>query len=142
MVGHLALPKITNDYTPASLSYEIITNILKKELGFNGLVVTDALNMKALTKNYTSEEILIKAINAGVDLLLMPEDPQNAIKIIKEAILNGTITEERIDESVKKILSFKDSNIKDTYNDYLDVSYLNSSEHQNIINNIYSKSNS
>ena len=98
--------------------------------------------MKALTKNYTSEEILIKAINAGVDLLLMPEDPQNAIKIIKEAILNGTITEERIDESVKKILSFKDSNIKDTYNDYLDVSYLNSSEHQNIINNIYSKSNS
>ena len=142
MVGHLALPKITNDYTPASLSYEIITNILKKELGFNGLVVTDALNMKALTKNYTSEEILIKAINAGIDLLLMPEDPQNAIKIIKEAVLNGTITEERIDESVKKILSFKDSNIKDTYNDYLDVSYLNSSEHQNIINNIYSKSNS
>lgn len=142
MIGHLALPKITKDYTPASLSYEIITNLLKKKLGFKGLVVTDALNMQALTKNYSEKEILIKAINAGADLLLMPEDPVNAVKIIKEAVNGGLISEERINESVEKILSLKDSTIKNNYNEYLDVSYLNSSEHQDIINSIYSKSNS
>ena len=142
MISHLALPKITKDYTPASLSYEIITNLLKKKLGFKGLVVTDALNMQALTKNYSEKEILIKAINAGADLLLMPEDPVNAVKIIKEAVNGGLISEERINESVEKILSLKDSTIKNNYNEYLDVSYLNSSEHQDIINSIYSKSNS
>lgn len=142
MIGHLALPQITKDYTPASLSYEIITNLLKKKLGFKGLVVTDALNMQALTKNYSEKEILIKAINAGADLLLMPEDPVNAVKIIKEAVNEGLISEERINESVEKILSLKDSTIKNNYNEYLDVSYLNSSEHQDIINSIYSKSNS
>lgn len=142
MISHLALPKITKDYTPASLSYEIITNLLKKKLGFKGLVVTDALNMQALTKNYSEKEILIKAINAGADLLLMPEDPVNAVKTIKEAVNGGLISEERINESVEKILSLKDSTIKNNYNEYLDVSYLNSSEHQDIINSIYSKSNS
>ena len=142
MIGHLALPQITKDYTPASLSYEIITNLLKKKLDFKGLVVTDALNMQALTKNYSEKEILIKAINAGADLLLMPEDPVNAVKIIKEAVNGGLISEERINESVEKILSLKDSTIKNNYNEYLDVSYLNSSEHQDIINSIYSKSNS
>ena len=142
MISHLALPKITKDYTPASLSYEIITNLLKKKLGFKGLVVTDALNMQALTKNYSEKEILIKAINAGADLLLMPEDPVNAVKIIKEAVNGGLISEEKINESVEKILSLKDSTIKNNYNEYLDVSYLNSSEHQDIINSIYSKSNS
>ena len=142
MISHLALPKITKDYTPASLSYEIITNLLKKKLGFKGLVVTDALNMQALTKNYSEKEILIKAINAGADLLLMSEDPVNAVKIIKEAVNGGLISEERINESVEKILSLKDSTIKNNYNEYLDVSYLNSSEHQDIINSIYSKSNS
>ena len=142
MISHLALPKITKDYTPASLSYEIITNLLKKKLDFKGLVVTDALNMQALTKNYSEKEILIKAINAGADLLLMPEDPVNAVKIIKEAVNGGLISEERINESVEKILSLKDSTIKNNYNEYLDVSYLNSSEHQDIINSIYSKSNS
>lgn len=142
MISHLALPKITKDYTPASLSYEIITNLLKKKLSFKGLVVTDALNMQALTKNYSEKEILIKAINAGADLLLMPEDPVNAVKIIKEAVNGGLISEERINESVEKILSLKDSTIKNNYNEYLDVSYLNSSEHQDIINSIYSKSNS
>lgn len=142
MISHLALPKITKDYTPASLSYEIITNLLKNKLGFKGLVVTDALNMQALTKNYSEKEILIKAINAGADLLLMPQDPVNAVKIIKEAVNGGLISEERINESVEKILSLKDSTIKNNYNEYLDVSYLNSSEHQDIINSIYSKSNS
>lgn len=107
MIGHLAIPNITNDQTPSSLSKEIITDLLKKEMGFNGLVVTDALNMKALTKYYSEAEIYEKAINAGVDLLLMPEHPNQAIYWIKESISNGKISEEQINDSVKKILNLK-----------------------------------
>ena len=68
MVGHLALPKITGSNIPASLSKKIVTDILKNDLGYNGLVITDALNMGALTKNYSDEEIYVGAINAGCDL--------------------------------------------------------------------------
>lgn len=129
MIGHLAVPKITGDNTPASLSKTIITDLLKNELGFKGLVITDALNMGALTENYSDEEIYTKAIEAGVDLLLMPNGSKNAINYIKK-----NISEERIDESVKKILTFKFTYL-DKY-DYLDSSYLNSKEHQDIISKI------
>jgi beta-N-acetylhexosaminidase len=129
MVGHLSLPNITNDNTPSSLSKEIITNILYNDLGYNGLVVTDALNMEALTDNYTDEEIYTKAINAGVDLLLMPNGSKNAIEYIK-----NNIDEERINKSVEKILKFKYTYLNNY--EYLDSSYLNSSEHQEIINKI------
>ena len=72
MIGHIALPEIIGDSTPASLSKEIVTDLLKTKMGFNGLVVTDALNMGALTNEYSYEEIYVKSIEAGVDLLLMP----------------------------------------------------------------------
>ena len=102
MVGHIALPEITGDNTPATLSKEIITNLLIKEMGFEGLIVTDALNMGALIKNYSQEEIYKMTVGAGTDLLLMPQNPDLAIKVIKE-----NFTEERINASVKKILYFK-----------------------------------
>lgn len=107
MIGHLAVPSITGDNTPASISKTLVTDFLKKELGYKNLVITDALNMQALTKNYSSKNICINAINAGVDILLMPENPVNAINYIKEAIKNGTISEEKINTSVKKILNLK-----------------------------------
>ncbi len=107
MIGHLAVPSITGDNTPASLSKEIINDLLKKELEFDGLVITDALNMSALTKNYTQKEIYEMAINAGVNLLLMPEDAIEAFNIVKELWEEGSISEEQIDISVKKILSLK-----------------------------------
>lgn len=129
MVGHLALPEITNDNTPATLSKKVVTDILKNDLGYKGLVITDALNMGALTKNYSYEEIYTKAIDAGVDLLLMPNGSKNAINIIK-----NKINEDRINESVKKILTFKYTYLdKDNT---LDKSYLGSSEHQTIIDKI------
>lgn len=127
MIGHLLLPSISS--LPASLSKEIITDILKRDLGYKGLVITDALNMGALTKNYSEEEIYINAINAGCDLLLMPNGSQKAINIIK-----NKISEERINESVKKILEFKFREIKD-YN-LLDKSFLNNSLQNEIINKI------
>ena len=129
MVGHLALPKITGDNTPATLSKKIVTDILKNDLGYKGLVITDGLNMGALTKNYTDEQIYVGAINAGCDLLLMPNGSKKAIEIIK-----NNIDEKRIDESVRKILIFKYTYLDE--DNTLDESYLGSKEHKDIINQI------
>lgn len=107
MVGHLAVPSITNNYEPASLSKILITDFLKKELGYQNLIITDALNMKALTNTYSTEEITIKALNAGVDILLMPEDPLKSFAAIKNALNSGTISEEQINNSVRKIINLK-----------------------------------
>lgn len=134
MVGHLAVPKITGDTTPASLSRKIVTDLLKKELGFEGIVITDALNMGALTSKYSEEEIYINAINAGVDLLLMPNFNKETINMLINAINNGTIKIEEIDDSVTKILSLKyDYLLKE--NTYT-IEYLNSLEHQEILSKI------
>lgn len=129
MIGHLNFTSITSDGVPSSLSEKIITDILKKDLGYKGLVITDALNMGALTKKYTDEEIYTKTINAGTDLLLMPNGSKKAIEYIKK-----NISEERINKSVEKILKFKYTYLKDYKT--LDKSYLNSKEHQDIINKI------
>lgn len=107
MVGHLAVPSITNNYEPASLSKILITDFLKKELGYQNLIITDALNMKALTNTYSTEEITIKALNAGVDILLMPEDPLKSFAAIKNAFNSGTISEKQINDSVRKIINLK-----------------------------------
>ncbi len=129
MVGHIALPNITNDLTPASLSRTIITDILKKELNYHGLVITDALNMKALTSNYTEEEIYTKAVEAGVDLLLMPKNPDLAIEVISK-----NISEERINESVRKILTFKYSYL--TKATVTNMGNLNNSSYEQVLNQI------
>lgn len=128
MIGHIALPNITNDNTPASLSKVLITDILKNEMGYDGLVITDALNMGAITNYYSYEEMYTKAVDAGADLLLMPEGSKDAINYIKK-----NITEERIDESVRKILKFKYTYLD---NSFLDKEYLGSKEHLDIISNI------
>ncbi len=107
MIGHLAVPSITKSEIPASLSKELITGLLKQEMGYNGLIVTDALNMKALTNHYSEKDIYELAINAGVDLLLMPSSLEGAVTYIKQSVAEGKITEERINESVYKILTLK-----------------------------------
>jgi len=133
MIGHLSVPNITKGNVPASLSKEVITDLLKKKLGFEGLVITDALNMKAITKNYTEKEIYEMSINAGADLLLMPPS-NNAISLIKSSIENGTISEEEIDNSVRKILTLKYEKLKN--NKVLDKSYLGSEEHNNVVSKV------
>lgn len=136
MIGHLAVPFITNDNTPASLSKKVITDLLKNELNFDGIVITDALNMKAVTNNYTNKEIIIMAIEAGVDILLMPENPEEVINIVKTAIKENKISESTINGAVNKIIKLKlkyklfDNSLK------LSKEYLNSEEHQNIVNKI------
>lgn len=107
MIGHLAIPNITNNNIPSSLSKEIITDLLKNELNYKGIVITDALNMKAITKYYSESQIYEMAINAGVDILLMPEHPEMAINMIKDSIEKRKIKESQINDSVKKILTLK-----------------------------------
>lgn len=109
MVGHILLPKIDNKYT-SSMSYEIVTNILRKDLGFDGLVVSDDMTMGAITENYSIEEASVKSINAGVDLLLVCqkyENTENVLKALKEAVLNGTISKERLNNALYNIISTK-----------------------------------
>ena len=134
MVGHLAVPSISNNNEPASLSKKIITDFLKNELNYNGLVITDALNMGALTNFYDDEEICGKAVEAGVDILLMPSSSKMCLKSIKKLISDGIIEEETINKSVRKILELKYDKIEKDYNKYLPKEYLNSEEHKKIIN--------
>lgn len=134
MVGHIAYPNITGDDTPATLSKKMVTDVLRKDLGFDGVVITDALNMGALTENYTDEEIYEMAINAGVDILLMPNGSEKTIKIIKKSIENGKITEKRINQSLKRILKLKYKYLMNS--NFLGEEYLNKKEHQDILDKV------
>ncbi len=109
MVSHISCPNVTGDNTPATLSKTMITDILREKMGFDGMVITDALNMGAITAQYSSSEAAVAALNAGADMLLMPEDFQSAYNGVLNAVENGTVTEERIDESVCRILEVKAS---------------------------------
>ena len=107
MVAHIAVPKITGDNTPCTLSYKMVTEVLRNDLGYDGLIITDAMNMGAITENYSSKEATVKAIQAGVDIVLMPQDFKVSVEGVLEAVKNGEISEERIDESVLRIIQKK-----------------------------------
>lgn len=107
MVSHLSAPNVTGDNTPASLSEKMITEILRGQLGYDGVVITDAMNMTAITDYYTADEAAIKALQAGADMILMPEDYETAYNGVLEAVNNGTLTEERINESLRRIFRVK-----------------------------------
>lgn len=107
MAAHISLPNVTGDNTPASLSEEIITGLLREKMGYDGVVVTDAMDMGAIVQNYSSEEAAVQALAAGADLILMPEDFQAAYQGVLDAVQDGTLTEERLDESLRRILAVK-----------------------------------
>ena len=109
MVGHLALPQLEPDSTiPATLSPEVTTRLLRHQLGFRGLIVTDAMNMAGVTKHYGVGEAAIRAVEAGADLLLMTRDERAARNALLRAIKEGRLTEARIDSSVLRILKAKE----------------------------------
>ena len=105
MIGHLELPAL--DTLPSSLSKKVVSGLLQNKLGFDGLIVTDAFNMEAITKGYGIQESVVLAVKAGNDIVLMPPDPAEAIRAIFNAVNSGEISEERINISVRKILSAK-----------------------------------
>ncbi len=109
MTAHIAMPGITGGAdTPATLSRPVITDLLRGDLGFQGLVFTDAMDMSAIDRLYSREEAAVRAVEAGVDVILMPPSPMRAIQGIMEAVLSGRISEERIDESALRILRTKE----------------------------------
>ena len=108
MVAHLHVPSI--DSTPnisTTLSSAAINGLLKKEMGFKGLVITDALEMKGVTKNFTNGEIAIMAFDAGNDILLMPANIGEAFTSLKEGFIKGKLDAGLLDEKVRKILEMK-----------------------------------
>ena len=107
MVTHAAYPQITGDNTPATMSDVVITDILRNELGYNGVVITDAMNMGAITEYYGADEAAIKALRAGADMILMPEDFELAYEGVLAAVLEGTISEERINDSLARVYRIK-----------------------------------
>lgn len=108
MIAHLQIPALDNtDQTPTTLSYKVVTELLKNELGFKGLIVTDGLDMKGVTSVQTPGMVELKALLAGNDVLLLPENVPIAVTTILEAMKENPVIEERIEESCKKILHYK-----------------------------------
>lgn len=108
MIAHLSFPAVdVTPFLPSSLSKKIVTDILINDLNFKGLIVTDALNMKGITKHFTTEEVAVKCVEAGIDIILMPQGEKNSIDAILGAVGEGLFTEERINNSVRKILEAK-----------------------------------
>jgi len=108
MVAHLYVPALEKQSgIPASVSYDIITNLLKKSYQYDGLIITDALNMNAVAKKFPAGELDLRAFKAGNDIMLFSQDVPNGKALIKAAIEKGEISENRLAESVKKILRTK-----------------------------------
>ena len=107
MVSHLSAPNVTGSDTPSDLSSMIVTDILRNKLGFQNVIITDSQQMASITDRYTSVEAAVQALEAGVDMILMPADLQAAYDGVLAAVQNGTLSEQRIDESVLRILQVK-----------------------------------
>jgi beta-glucosidase-like glycosyl hydrolase/CubicO group peptidase (beta-lactamase class C family) len=108
MTAHLAVPAIEPDSTlPATLSKNVLSGLLREQLGFKGLIATDALEMGGVTRLYWPGEVAVRAIEAGADCLLLPPDPELAFRYLMGAVRSGRITEQRLNQSVERILRAK-----------------------------------
>lgn len=108
MIGHLLVPGLDASRSfPSSLSPAIATGVLQRELGFTGLIVTDAMDMRGVTRDYSPGMSSVMAVKAGVDIVLMPPDEESAFAAMTAAARTGEITQERLDRSVRKILQAK-----------------------------------
>lgn len=104
MVAHIAVPEILGNDTPCTLSQYMVTDVLRERLRYEGLVVTDAMNMEAITSVYDNNQAVVEAVKAGSDLILMPVDFKAAANAVVSAVESGEISIESIDESVKRII--------------------------------------
>lgn len=111
MVSHVTMTKISEENIPASLSSEIVTDILRTEWGFEGVIVTDYMNKNAITRFYKHADASVMAVQAGVDMIAVPGDFKKSYNGLLKAVEDGEITEERINESVERILKMKYKNV-------------------------------
>ena len=107
MMSHVAVSKITGKETPASLTKLMVTDILREELQFDNVIITDAMNMKVITKFYDADQAAIMAIEAGNDMILMPDNFEQAFEGVLEAVKDGTLSESQINEAAGRVLSVK-----------------------------------
>lgn len=107
LAGNISTPEVTNDGLPASMSKEIIDEKLRKELGYQGVVVSGPMSSSAVTGTYNSGECAVRAINAGADIVLLPYDLDEAYDTVLNAVKDGTISKDRLNESVERILTLK-----------------------------------
>jgi beta-N-acetylhexosaminidase len=107
MTAHIALPKVTGDELPATLSPKVTSDLLRRELKFDGLVVTDSLGMGAITKGFPGGEAAVRSIQAGADVALTPPELKASLDALEEAVGGNRLTRERVDESVRRILRAK-----------------------------------
>ena len=109
MTAHISLPSVTGSLAPSTLSRPVLTGLLREEMGFRGLVFTDAMEMRAITRGWRGAEATLQALEAGADVILMPPSPADAIDAVANAVESGRITEARLDESVRRILWAKEA---------------------------------
>jgi beta-N-acetylhexosaminidase len=107
LTAHLRVPSVEPEELPATVSSAVLTGLLRKQMGFEGLIVTDALDMKAIADAYPNGESAVRALVAGADIILMPPDPEAAIDAVVRAVKQGRLTVKRIDESVAKVAAAK-----------------------------------
>ena len=107
MVGHLSVPSVTGDDDPATVSREIVTDLLRDELGYQGIIITDSMAMGAALESLSLDRLGVAPLLAGVDMVLMPEDLQAAYQGVLDAVSTGELTEGRIDESVSRVVRTK-----------------------------------
>ena len=108
MTAHIAVPAISGETIPATVSHRVLTGLLRAEMGFDGIVFTDAMDMAAVTRLFPRGEAAVRAVLAGADVILMPNDVKQAIDAIVLAIDEERLTEGRIDESVRRLLRLKE----------------------------------
>lgn len=108
MIAHMEMPALDPEpHTPATLSRPITTGILREKMGFNGLVITDAMEMQGVLKHYSTAEATVRAVVAGADIILLPVSTAVAFKAVQKALRDGEITENKIEGSVRRILAAK-----------------------------------
>lgn len=107
MVSHISVSKVTESSEPASMSDLIMTTILREELDFDGIIITDAFDMASITENYTAGEAAYGSVKAGADIILMPQDLEEAYGALLEKVQDGSLNQKRLDDSVLRILRLK-----------------------------------
>jgi beta-N-acetylhexosaminidase len=107
MTAHMAVPAYEPEAIPATVSKNILTGLIRDQLRFRGLIVTDAMDMQGLAKQFSAGEAAVRALEAGVDVLLMPADPDAVVKAVLAAVRGKRLSEKRINESVMRILTAK-----------------------------------
>ena len=107
MTAHIAVPNVTNSDIPSTLSSVVLQDKLRGELGYQNIIITDGMEMGAITQHYSSGEAAVRSIQAGVDIVLGPKDFIEAFDAVMDAVETGTISENRINQSVRRILKLK-----------------------------------